>query len=515
MHEVNMSQKCDRLEIDRRSFHAFEAQGTRMLFDRASGATLELNEFTHDVFSLIESIGCADAGAKIAERFPEVPLDDLADAIGDMANAGMLRYEAVDHGAQAEYLESLWTHNPYRIQMLMAQGCNLGCRYCYAWRNGSNQMHTTMPWKIARQAVDYLVWRSGERPDLQITFFGGEPLLNFPVLVQVVEYCRALEPVLQKRFVFELCTNATLLDEKVVEFLVAHKFLLFISIDGWREMHNHNRPSMDGEDLYDLIVKNAQHAHLMYRKQGLSTPKVRANLTTKYTDYFRVGSHLEDLGFSNVDVGMIEPLPHADSSPSALTEDQADELQAEFEAKLTDGIAAVQSGVPLGPHLSKVMWNATEAPSKLPAAGVTCGVGRNTLVVDNKGGLYPCHRYEGMTAYKLGDVFTGLSREATLGYYRMLNGHATAHCVDCWLRDYCGGGCAWLLSQKNGHLAEPTHRECDRRRRSMELTLAARHKLRDAYPDRLASPQMLAGPFTGDSRDRGRQGRTMSLKVLP
>ena len=445
---------------------------------------------------------------------PGGDLDQVAGAIHDMVDAGMFQFESVDRAAQEAYLETLWSHNPYRIQMLMAQGCNLGCRYCYAWRNGSNQMHTVMPWEIARRAVDYLVWRSGDRRDLQVTFFGGEPLLNFAVLVQVVEYCRALEPVLQKRFVFELCTNATLMDERVVEFLVAQRFLLFISIDGWREMHNHNRPSMAGEDVYDLIVGNAQHAHAMYCQHGLAVPKVRANLTTKYADFFRVGEHLEGLGFANIDVGMIEPLPHGDASPSALTEDQANQLQAEFEDKIGRGIEMLRSGNPLGPHLSKFMRNATSAPSKLPAVGVTCGVGRNTLVVDNKGGLYPCHRYEGMTAYKLGDVFTGLSREATMGYYRLLNGHATDHCDDCWIRDYCGGGCAWLLSQKNGHLAEPTHRECGRRRRSMELTLAGRHQLRDTYPDRLASSAELSNPFSTDRRDDQRRGRTKSLKVV-
>ena len=339
-----------------------------------------------------------------------------------------------------------------------------------------------MPFEVARKAVDYLVWRSGDRPNLQVTFFGGEPLLNFETIKQVVEYCRRIEAAGAKKFVFELCTNATLMDERVTDFLVRERFLLFMSIDGWREMHNYNRPSMEKDDLYDTIVGNAKYAYAAYRAAGLGSPKVRANLTGRFRDVAAVGRYLESLGFDYVEVGSIEPLPHGDPSPSALTEDQADELQRDVERLVDDACSKYEAGLTLGAHEGRVFNQHTERPQRLPTVGVTCGIGRNTLVVDNKGGLFPCHRYEGMDAYKLGHVTSGLDRETTMSYYRRINRHATAHCDDCWIRDYCGGGCVWLLSAKNGHIADPTERECALRRRAMETSLWVRARLRKTFP---------------------------------
>jgi uncharacterized protein len=478
---------CKDWELDQRSFHTFDIEGVKLLFDRATSATLELNEFAYEALSLIEAIGFKSAIGRLRQSYGELEIEGLKVVLGQMVDRGMFRFQPLNRSEQDKYLDSLWAHAPYRIQMLMAQGCNLGCRYCYAWRNGSNQKHTLMPFEIAKQAVNYLVWRSRDRVDLQITFFGGEPLLNYPVIKRVVEYCRKIERNGQKRFVFELCTNATLMDREVTDFLVAEKFWLFMSIDGWREMHNYNRPSMEHDDLYDTIVGNARYAQEQYRLHGLPTPKVRANLTNKFNDFRRVGEHLESLGFSKIDVGAIEPLPHGDASPAALTEDQADELQEVFEQSVFEGMEMIERGERMGLHHGRTFGDVLRPLERLPVVGVTCGIGRNTLVVDNRGFLFPCHRYEGMGAYVLGDVFTGLDREKTMAYYRRLNRHAHAHCEDCWIRDYCGGGCVWLLSAKDGHIADPTDRECQRRRRSMELRLWARAHLRKKSPERFAT----------------------------
>jgi uncharacterized protein len=404
----------------------------------------------------------------------------------------MFRYTPVDYGEQERLMESLWQHHPRRIQMLMAQGCNLGCRYCYAWRNGSNQKGTLMPFEIAQKTVDYLVQKSGNRTDLQVTFFGGEPLLNLPVIRQVVSYCRGLEQTTKKRFTFELITNGTLLTPEVADWVASEKFLLFISIDGWKEMHNYNRPSMSGEDVYDVIIRNALYAHSIYRQNTELPPiKVRANLTNRHHDARKVGEYLASLGFKVIGVGAIEPLPHGDTSPSSLTEDQMDELHEQTTSMLEDVMKRMINGKPItyfeGVQLKKN--TAMLKPHKLK--GITCGVARNTAIVDNKGNLFPCHRYEGMDNYVIGNVFSGLDRELTMAYYRKVNQNATARCHSCWIRDYCSGGCAWLLSAKDGHIADPTERECDRRRKSMERALWLRQKMRTHFPDRFTS----AGEF--------------------
>jgi uncharacterized protein len=302
-------------------------------------------------------------------------------------------------------------------------------------------------------------------------------------LKQVVEYGRSIEKLGHQKFSFELCTNCTLLDKEVTDFIVKERFLLFMSIDGWREMHNYNRPSLEKDDMYDLIVANAKYAHDQFVANGLGSPKLRANLTDKYHDWSAVGRYLEGLGFNNVQVGLVEPLPHEDKSPAALSEDQADEVNGQYIDMIVGATHKVGNREPLSKHLAILFNKSVKALEKIGTAGIECGVCRNTLVVDNKGGLFPCHRYEGMEAYKMGDVFTGLDKQKVMKYYRQLMGHSLDHCADCWIRDYCGGGCGWLLSSRKGEIVDPTPRECDRRSRGTEISLWARSQLRKTRPD--------------------------------
>lgn len=505
-------------DIDSRSFHVFETNSQKLLFDRATCSTTGLNGTAFELLSLIEQRGSSEGVSRFLEMHSDISESDISDIIQAMKNTGMFRFTATDRSAQDRELENLWLHKPRRLQMLMAQGCNLGCRYCYAWRNGSNQKHTLMPFEISKQAVDYLVWRSGERPEIQITFFGGEPLLNYPVIQQLVQYARAIEAAGKKKFVFELCTNCTLLDREVTDFLVKERFLLFMSIDGWREMHNYNRPSMDKTDAYDLIVGNAKYAHEQYDLNNLPTPRIRANLTNKFHDAKAVATYLEGLGFTNVAIGSIEPLPHGDASPSALSEDQADDLSQQWREMTLESLAKLKAGQVLERYAAQNLVRTAARPEKLSTLGVTCGIGRNTLIVDNKGNLFPCHRYEGMDACRLGNVFTGLDRELTMRYYRQVNGHATDHCDDCWIRDYCGGGCVWLLSTKQGHLADPTERECNRRRRAMETSLAARAEMRKCFPDRFRDDEISLDSWnwsTSTPPASSKGHRRLALNVLP
>ena len=472
-------------QIDPRSFHAFEFQGDTLLFDRSTGGTFSVDDSAFRVLSLVEAGYDIRSACAVQKRFtPELDENVLIDTLRSLWRSGLFRFAPVDYRQQEALIDELWRHKPRRIQMLMAQGCNLGCRYCYAWRNGSNQLETLMPWEVAKQSIDYLVKRSEERRELQITFFGGEPLLNLPIIRRTVEYCRQLEEVSEKRFVFELITNGTLLSREVASWLVAERFQLMVSLDGEKDMHNFNRPAMDGSDLYEVILDNAKHVNEAYARAGLPAPKIRANLTTKYLEQYKTGRFLASQGFTVIGVGAIEPLPHGDSSPSSLTETQMDQLHEEAMTGMLESLRTVIRGQALDLFARRQLKKWMSVPTPQALKGITCGIGRNTQVIDNKGNIYPCHRYEGMRAYIIGDVFNGLDYQKTVAYYRKVNQNATNRCHSCWIRDYCAGGCAWLLSKKDGHLADPTERECDRRRTSMERALWLRQKVRAHFPNR-------------------------------
>ena len=470
-------------DIDPRSFHVFEIAGDRLLFDRATGTTSSLNPVAyHLLLQIRRGIPVLEATRTTAEAFSGVHSDELRITLCDMKERGFFRFTPVEPATEQD-LEYLWQHKPRRLQMLMAEGCNLGCRYCYQWRNGTNQKGTLMPWDVARTAVDYLVWRSGGRNDLQVTFFGGEPLLNYPMIKRVVAYCRSIEQAIGRKFVFELITNGTLLTAEVVDFLVEHRFLLFISLDGWKEMHNYNRPALDGNtELHDVIVRHATYANEQYEKHSLPRIKVRANLTNRFHDKQQVAEYFQSLGFKTIGIGAIAPLNHGDPSHAALTEDQMDELHEKSWQSTLASLQKIKSGTSLSPYETKNLREGSDSLQKRETLGVTCGVCRNTTVVDNKGNMYPCHRYGEMQEYRIGNVYTGLDRQLVMNYYKKINGHSTTDCHDCWIRDYCGGGCAWEISDAKGEIHKPSQKECHRRRSGMEQHLWVRKELLQHAP---------------------------------
>jgi uncharacterized protein len=476
------------VQIDPRSYHVFQEMEIFMLFDRATAALIEIPPAMFELLQAVEhGVAFQEALAWVELQNPLVDSGELLDLVRSLQGRGFFRYIPVDHAEQRKLIEGLWRHKPRRIQLLMAQSCNLGCRYCYAWRNGSNQRNVLMSWPVAKRAVDFLVARSGKRPNLMLTFFGGEPLLNYTTIRQVVEYCESIKEQFGKTFSYELVTNGTLLTQEVAEFLAEHQFLLMISIDGWREMHEYNRPALRKGGDYDAILANALHVLKIYQERGLPEIKVRANLTDKFHESDKVRQFLHSLGFTKVGISPIEPLSHGDRSPSAMTDDQVEEMMLKEYAADLASLDRLAQGERLSSAEGFRLRRLSQPMTPVLLKGLACGVNRNTAVVDTKGNIYPCHRYEGMENYIVGNVFTGMDREKTIGYYFKVNGNATNRCHSCWIRDYCAGGCAWLLSAKDGNLVDPTPQECDRRRRAMEQGLFLRSKLRMIAPGWLAN----------------------------
>ncbi len=423
--------------IDRRSYHVYECEGDKLLFDRASESLFVIDPSTFDLLRDYEN-------QVILGLPPEVE-----EFLLELQEKGMFQFRPVSEEGQQEAIRHLLSHNSVRLQLLMAQGCNLGCRYCYAWRNGSNQKGTLMEWDQLKTSIDFAVTRSGPREKVQITFFGGEPLLNYPMVKKAVAYCRLLQRKTTKQFSYEIITNAVLLTPTVARFLARHRFLLMVSMDGWKEMHDYNRPSLNGKSDHALILEHAQYANQLYIERGLGPIKVRANLTNKYHDAEAVANYMHEQGFTKLGLATIEPLPHSAPSPSAVSHEQLLSLDEKGFQRAKVSIAALSEGGEISAYQRKSLTEILAPTKKSGIKGLGCGVGRNTAIVDNKGNIYPCHRYEGMPNYVIGNVATGMDKVKLKDYYDKVNQNARARCHDCWIRDYCNGGCAWLLSEAN------------------------------------------------------------------
>lgn len=471
------------ISLDPRSFHVFNRFEHDYLFDRS---TATLSQLPQQLAIFLRAIESGKTYVEAAEEadIVESQLQDVYAYLHKLQDAGFFQFIPIDKALQDDFLEGLLRHKQRRIQLLMAQGCNLGCRYCYAWRNGSNQKNTLMTEWVAKRAVDYLIERSAHRKDLQICFFGGEPLLNYETIVSTVAYANTRGSETGKTFAYELTTNGTLLTDEIIAFCVQHRIAVMVSIDGYEEMHAYNRPPIHGQSSYWDIVSNAQKLNAAYKRAGIRPIKVRANLTKKHSDTRRTRAALSELGFERIDIARIEPLPHNTQSPAAMTEDQvAEETDKEFTAAV-NALRKLERGESITDMDDYYMSGLTGKLEGSAIKGLSCGVARNTQCVDTSGNIYPCHRYEGMQEYIIGNVLRGFDREAARAYYRKVNRNATDRCHSCWLRDYCAGGCAWLLSAADGTIHNPTPRECDRRRKSAENGLWLRQELGRIAPER-------------------------------
>ena len=355
-------------------------------------------------------------------------------------------------------------------------------------QNESNDRHVLMTEAQAFQAVDHLVQRSGKRRSLQITFFGGEPTLNFDLIKKVVAYCNEeVAPRHNKSFIFELITNGILLSGEIADFVSEHDFLLFVSLDGWREMHNTQRPAINGEDYHETILQNAICMDRAYKsRHSRCIVKVRANLTAAYPDARAVADYLESHGFSNVGVAGIFDMPSSEvPTPGALTQEQLARMEREMEDLFLETLRCVQEGRRPSPYGMKSLRKAVLRLNKRSwILGMICGAGRNTSAADTDGNIYPCHRYVNKRAYVLGNTKDGLDEKTTKAFYRHCMTAAMNHCSQCWVREYCKGGCTWDLAQADGTLCRRPPSMCDRIQRGTEMALWLRKELRKAAPEK-------------------------------
>jgi len=472
--------------IDPDTVHLFEHNGDKMMLDIASGMVVEFSDFAYEFLSLCVGKTWPEVIRIVGDKYPGVTAEQMRETLDGLKARGLFkRPRRFSDWHREQRIRQLWQHRPRRLQLVIAQCCNLSCVYCYMEKNQSNARRLLMSREQAFQALDHLIKRSGRRRDLQVTFFGGEPLLNFERIKEVVQYSKEMEKKHHKQFIFELITNGTLLGGEIAEFVSEHDMLLFVSLDGWKEMHNKQRPSISGEDHHETILKNAQYMDQEYkRRKSRNTVKVRANLTPEFHDVKAVVEYLESRGFTTIGISAIQDLPYSEGrTPGALPQEQALELGNDIEQMLLRGFERVKAGKSPSPYAGKMLHKMICSLSDYHSTlGIRCGVGRNTNAVDVDGNIYPCHRYVNMENYILGNTKIGLDPKKTKAYYRKLIEATRRTCSDCWIRQFCAGGCPWERSAPDGTICAPISSECEHRRRGVEKALWLRKELRKANP---------------------------------
>jgi uncharacterized protein len=439
-------------------------------FDSGSCSVFEIDRITYDILKLVEHPNPKTVSKVL--KYPDKKIHEVLSEIKALRAAGYLA-EPVDESPSTvtQYINQLMHTNSNSVTLIVADTCDLHCRYCY--EQGVNKSSRCMSKKTARDAVDFLFERAQKRNSVEITFFGGEPLLNWDTIKAVISYSQALGMKQGKKVFYSLTTNGVHVSPEVIDYIKKYNFGLMVSLDGPKQIQDAVRPFKDGKGSYECVMEKLK---LLMDKRRMVT--VRATLCKENKNLNQLIQFFENVGFTRIAVGWATGKSYH-KGPFDLNSKDMDHLLREYEIARDRAIEQLHNGEPLvyDPLSDPIhtLYNRTKI-------GIRCGAGRGTIAVGINGHIYPCHRYIGMDKYILGDIYSGINEKCLFAY---LNAYYAVkkYCQSCWLRIMCGGPCPWYVSHEDGTIREPDHFTCEMNRKSMERCIWAYSYVREKYPD--------------------------------
>lgn len=446
--------------------YQYQLGGYNIVLDVCSGSVHAVDELAYDVIALYEGESRQAIHDKLLAKYAHHPqvtpeeIDECLAAVEELKAAGKLFspdlfvQRAFDFKNRHTDVKALCLH--------VSHTCNLNCEYCFAAQGKFHGEAALMSFETGKQALDFLMDHSGSRRNLEVDFFGGEPLMNWDVCKQLVAYARSVEQSRGKNFRFTLTTNGVLLDDEVIEFANRECHNVVLSLDGRRETHDRLRTDLGGRGSYDRIVPKFQK--LVAAREGRGY-YIRGTYTHFNTDFLQDLLHMADLGFTELSM---EPVVCAPGDPYALTEEDLPILFEQYERLAQEMLTRESEGRPItfyhymidlagGPCIYKRM------------AG--CGSGTEYMAVTPFGDLYPCHQFVGDEGYRLGDVWAGVTNATPQEEFKLCNAVARPECRDCWARFYCSGGCAANAYHATGNIQGVYEYGCRLFKKRMECAI--------------------------------------------
>ncbi|MCI5192952.1 MAG: SPASM domain-containing protein [Candidatus Electrothrix sp. AU1_5] len=464
----------------KKPYHLFQYRDNKYAIHIDSSSVIRLDDPGYDALSFLLKHDTPDEmGAFLSQKYDEATVQSVVQEIGVLKANGFFFEPAVryDEEQQKKYLERYSKLPSQSITLFLAEKCNLQCGYCFVRENKVLDHGQLMSWDVAKQSIDFAFRRAENIDNVNIVFFGGEPLLNKKVLYKAVAYGEELAQQQGKEVNYSMTTNATLMDTEMIQYIIQHKIAVLISLDGAKEVHDSIRPFANSQaSSHDVTVKNIQE--LM--KQG-SAVSVRCTISSRYLDRIEQYRFFRDLGVAKI---IMEPCVGTSehNSPFDVEEPENATLQKQddyFLDKILEQLGRKEQVLynPWDFLLMHIHYKERQMP---------CSAGRDNASVSVDGKLYPCPRYVGMDEYILGDIWTGLDQEK---YESYLSGylHTTKKCENCWAVNFCTGYCPWLVSLDNGEFREPLNWWCDNLLKKYEQAAWLYDMIRTDYPHCIGS----------------------------
>jgi uncharacterized protein len=349
----------------------------------------------------------------------------------------------------------------------IAHDCNLACKYCFASEGEYHGTRSMMSLEVGKKAVDYLIENSGSRKNLEIDFFGGEPLMNFNVVKDIVEYAKSKEQHYNKRFRFTITTNGMLLSDEMITYINENMYNVVLSIDGRKSVHDAIRPTPNGKGSYDIILpKFLQVAE----SRNQTNYYVRGTFTHHNLDFTNDVLHLADLGFKQISV---EPVVAPDNMPYAIKPEDLPFIYEQYE-QLAEKMLQYDSDSK-GFNFFHFMIDLNQGPCVVKRM-TGCGAGSEYLAVTPEGDLYPCHQFVGIDGYKMGSVFNGIDRKDIVEDFKNCHLFTKEECNECWAKFYCGGGCNANAYNFHGNIHKVYEMACELEKKRVECAIYLKAK---------------------------------------
>jgi len=441
--------------------HQYRSNGYNIVMDINSGAVHIVDDVVYDVLPLLEEKKREeDILAVLSGKYSEEAVREALSECRELEEAGVLFTEDVYENAIENF-----SHRPTVVKALclhIAHDCNLACRYCFAEEGEYHGRRALMSFEVGKQALDFLIANSGNRRNLEVDFFGGEPLMNWQVVKDLVKYGREQEKKHGKNFRFTLTTNGVLLDDEVMEFCNREMANVVLSIDGRKEVHDFMRPFRKGKGSYDLIVPK-------FRKFAESRNQdryyVRGTFTRHNLDFAKDVLHLADLGFKQISVEPVVALPEEEY---ALREEDIPQICEEYDRLAAEMIKRHREGKEF--NFFHFMIDLTGGPCVYKRLS-GCGSGTEYLAVTPWGDFYPCHQFVGEEAFLMGNVFDGLKASELQEEFKGCNVYAKEKCRNCFAKFYCSGGCAANAYKFHGSINDAYDVGCELQRKRIECAV--------------------------------------------
>ncbi len=443
--------------------HCYKLGGLNIVLDICSGSVHVVDEVAYDIIERYEESDKAELCADILAKYDveKAEVEDCFAQIEALREAGKL-FAPDTFSPMANTLKQKTAGVVKALCLHVAHTCNLNCAYCFAAQGEYQGDRAVMSFEVGKRALDFLIENSAGRRNLEVDFFGGEPLMNFDVVKQLVAYARSREKECGKNFRFTLTTNGVLIDDDVIDFSNREMSNVVLSLDGRKEVHDRYRVDYAGKGSWERIVPKFQK---LVEARGGKNYYMRGTFTHANPDFLKDIEEMRRLGFTELSM---EPVVCAPDSPSALTKEDLPIVLEQYEKLAELMLQRHREGKPFTFYHYMIDLKGGPCIYKRVSG---CGSGTEYMAVTPWGDLYPCHQFVGEERFKLGNVYDGVTNTEIQNEFASCNVYSRPECRDCWAKLYCSGGCAANAYHATGAITGVYEYGCELFRKRMECAI--------------------------------------------